>query len=104
MMKNKRNSLLERLYLGDFFPVERVTPGDPDYASVSQKVGDEIEYIASRLSNEDNARFQELISLIMGEQESMIGYANFTYGLHTGILLMFELFFKEDDPPFRERD
>jgi len=103
MMKSDRKSLLKRLYDGEFFPVERIAPGDPDYASTSHKAGGEMEYIASRLEGEDNVRFQGLIDL-MGDLEAISGYGSFAYGLHTGILLMFELFFNEDDPPFREHD
>ncbi len=40
---------------------------------------------------------------LMGEMEHMNGYANFAYGLHTGILLMFELFTSENRHPFVER-
>ncbi len=94
---------MERLYTGEFFPAEQVVSSNPDYVSISHKVGDEIEYVASRLDGEDNARFQALISL-MGDMESMNECSNFAYGLHTGILLMMELFFNEDNPPCRERD
>ncbi len=78
-------------------------PGDPNYVSVSNKVGEEIEYVASRLDGEDNARFEALLSL-MGDVEFMSERSNFAYGLHTGILLMMELFFSENNPPVRERE
>ncbi len=103
IMRNNRKSLLRRLYDGEFFPSEQVVSGNPDYVSISHKVGDEIEYVVSRLNGEDNARFQTLVDR-MGELEDISGYSNFAYGLHTGILLMMELFFNEDNPPFRERN
>jgi len=102
-MKNNRKSLLERLYAGEFYPAEKVVPGDPDYVSIGHKVGDEIEYVSSRLDGEDNTRFQALLDL-MGDMEFIRGYSEFAYGLRTGILLMIELFFNEDHPLFRERD
>ena len=37
---------------------------------------------------------------LMGEIEHMNGYANFAYGLCTGILLMVELFARENRRPF----
>ena len=40
---------------------------------------------------------------LMGEMEHMNGYANFAYGLRTGILLMFELFADENRHPFADR-
>ncbi len=102
-MRNNRKSLLRRLYDGEFFPSEQVVSGNPDYVSISHKVGDEIEYVVSRLNGEDNARFQTLVDR-MGELEDISGYSNFAYGLHTGILLMMELFLNKGNPPFKERD
>jgi len=67
------------------------------------KVGDEIEYVASRLESEDNTKFQALLDL-MGDMEFISGYSEFAYGLRTGIQLMMELFFNGDHPLFRERD
>ncbi len=102
-MRNNRKSLLRRLYDGEFFPSEQVVSGDPDYVSISHKVGDELDYIASRLVDEDKARFEAVIDL-MGEMEAISGCGNFAYGLHTGILLMMELFLNKGNPPFKERD
>lgn len=69
---------------------------------MSHKVGDEIDYIASRLNGEDHARFEALIN-VMGDLESISGCSSFAYGLRMGILLMMELFFDANHPPFRER-
>ncbi len=103
MMKDNRKSLLERLYAGEFYPAEQVVSGDPDYVSIGHKVGDEIEYVSGRLDSEDKARFQALINL-MGDMETINDCSSFAYGLRTGILLMMELFFSENYPPFRERE
>ncbi len=103
MKNDRKKSLLERLYDGDFYPAEQVVPGNPDYKSISHKMGEETEYIASRLDGEDNARFEALLDL-MGDMESISGYSNFAYGLRTGIQLMIELFFNEDRPPFKVQD
>ncbi len=102
-MKGNRNSLLERLYAGEFFPAEQVAPGDPDYVSIGHKVGDEIEYVSSRLDDEDKARFKALVNL-MGDMETINDCSSFAYGLRTGIQLMMELFFNEGYPLFRERE
>ncbi len=101
MVKN-RKSLLQQIFEGEFYPSETVVSGDPDYVTKGHQAGEEIEYIASRLNNEDKVRFDKLIDL-MGETEHMNGYANFAYGLRTGILLMFELFTRENRHPFAER-
>ena len=93
-MVKDRKTLLEQIYDGEFFPSEAVVSGDPEYVTMSHKEGEKIEYIASRLNDEDKAKFDKLIDL-MGETEHMNGFANFAYGLRTGILLMFELFSSE---------
>ena len=95
-------TLLEQIYDGEFFPSEAVVSGDPDYVAKGHIEGEEIEYIASRLNDEDKVRFDKLIDL-MGETEHMNGYANFAYGLRTGIQLMFELFESENKRPFEDR-
>ena len=101
-MVKDRKTLLEQIYEGEFFPSEAVVSCDPDYVTMSHKEGEEIEYIASRLNDEDKARFDKLIDL-MGETEHMNVCANFAYGLRTGILLMFELFASENRHPFADR-
>ena len=58
--------------------------------------------IASQLNDADKARFDKLMDL-MGETEHMNSYANFAYGLRTGIQLMFELFASENRRPFEDR-
>ena len=101
-MVKDRKPLLEQMYDGEFYPNETVVSGDPDYVAMSHQEGEEIEYIASRLNDEDKARFDKLIDL-MGETEHMNGCANFAYGLRTGILLMFEHFANEDRHTFTKR-
>ena len=101
-MEKDRKTLLEQIYDGEFNPNETVVSGDPDYVTMSHKEGEEIEYIAGRLNDEDKVKFDKLIDL-MGETEHMNGYANFAYGLRTGIILMFELFASENRHPFKDR-
>ena len=93
-MVKDRKTLLEQMYDGEFFPSEAVVSSNPDYATMSHQEGEEIEYIASQLNDADKVRFDKLMDL-MGETEQMNSYANFAYGLRTGILLMFELFSSE---------
>ncbi len=100
-MVKDRKSLLQQIFEGEFYPSETVVSGDPDYVTKGHQAGEEIEYIASRLNADDKVRFDKLIDL-MGETEHMNGYANFSYGLRTGILLMFELFPSENSHPFVE--
>ena len=101
-MVKDRKTLLEQIFDGEFYPSESVVSGNPDYVTKGHQEGREIEYIASRLNDEDKVRFDKLMDL-MGETEHMNGYANFAYGLRTGILLMFELFASDGTPPFRKR-
>ena len=101
-MKNIGKSLLQQIYDGEFYPGETVVSSDPDYESKGNQGGEEIDYILSRLNDEDKVRFDKLMDLV-GDMEHMNGYANFTYGLRTGILLMFELFANENRNPFTKR-
>jgi len=101
-MVKDRKSLLQQIFEGEFYPNETVVSGDPDYVTKGHQTGEEIEYIASRLNDEDKVRFDKLMDL-MGEMENLNRYANFSYGLRTGILLMFELFTSENRHPFVER-
>ncbi len=100
-MVKDRKTLLEQIYNGEFFPSEAVVSGDPDYVTKVHQAGEEIKYIASRLNDDDKVRFDKLIDL-MDETEHMNGYANFAYGLRTGIMLMFELFTSENRHPFTD--
>ena len=101
-MEKIRKSLLQQIYDGEFYPGEKIVSGDPDYESKGNQGGAEIDYILSCLNDEDKARFNKLIDL-MDDMDHLNGYANFTYGLRTGILLMFELFGIENRHPFKER-
>ncbi len=100
-MVKDRKSLLQQIFEGEFYPSETVVSGDPDYVTKGHQAGEEIEYIASRLDADDKVRFDKLVDL-MGEMEHLNGYANFSYGLRTGILLMFELFPSENRHPFTD--
>ena len=101
-MEKDRKTLLEQIYDGEFHPNETVVSGDPDYVSMRHQEGEEIEYIASQLNDEDKVRFDKLMDL-MGETEHMNACANFASGLRTGIMLMFELFLSENRRPFANR-
>ena len=101
-MEKERKTLLGQIYDGEFYPNETVVSGDPDYVAMSHQEGEEIEYIASQLNDADKVRFDKLMDL-MGETEHMNSYANFAYGLRTGILLMFELFASENRRPFADQ-
>ena len=54
-MVKDRKTLLKQMYDGEFNPNETVISSDPDYVSMSHQEGEEIEYIASRLTAEDIA-------------------------------------------------
>lgn len=93
-MKKKHKSLLEQIYDGEFCPCENIIPNNPKYISLKQKISDEIEYISGQLNIADSERFEKLLNIITDAQ-SMESYANFTYGLRSGISLMLELFTNE---------
>lgn len=88
-------SILERLYLGNLCPLEEDTLSDADYHSFSNKIGDEREYFAGILSEEDKKRFEEWNEMIF-RCEDMTEYARFTQGFRLGAMLAFEIFSKNE--------
>ena len=84
-------SILKRLYMGNLCPIEEAIPPDADYRSLSNKIGEEREYFAERLSAEDRERFENWNKMIF-RYEDMTEYANFTQGFKVGVMLAFEIF------------
>ena len=84
-------SILKRLYMGNLCPIEEAIPPDADYRSLSNKIGEEREYFAERLSAEDRERFEKWNKMIF-RYEDMTEYANFTQGFRLGAMLAFEIF------------
>lgn len=84
-------SVLKRLYMGNLCPIEEAIPPDADYRSLSNKIGDEREYFAEILSEENKERFEEWNKMIF-RYEDMTEYANFTQGFRLGVMLASEIF------------
>ena len=84
-------SVLKRLYMGNLCPIEEAIPPDADYRSLLNKIGDEREYFAEILSEENKERFEEWNKMIF-RYEDMTEYANFTQGFRLGVMLASEIF------------
>lgn len=84
-------SILKRLYMGNLCPIEEAIPPDTDYRALSNKIGEEREYFAGKLSAEDKERFEKWNKMIF-RYEDMTEYANFTQGFKLGAMLAFEIF------------
>lgn len=89
-MKPSTSSLLEKIYCGEFLPYEQVMPNDPDYRPTCRKVDQGIQFFSRMLNGEDKKSFDQLIRG-MRDMSSMDAYANFTFDLRSGIMLMQEL-------------
>ena len=84
-------SILKRLYMGNLCPIEEAIPPNTDYRSLSNKIVEERDYFAERLSAEDRERFEKWNKMIF-RYEDMTEYANFTQGFRLGAMLAFEIF------------
>lgn len=89
-------SLLQGLYAGEISPDELIVPKSREYRSMNRKIGEEKEYLKSRLSVEDCKRFEELDYLLM-QTGSMNSEASFSYGFRLGVMLMIEVFTGKDE-------
>lgn len=82
-------SLLHRIFDGEYFPMEHITPQQPEYRIHHQKVGAEILYFMELLQEADKTRFEELHNLIL-ETQDMEYFAAYAEGFRVGVLLMME--------------
>ena len=83
--------IIEELYNGKVCPVEDIIPQDAQYRSLADDIGNERMYFVSRLSAEDQERFEKWNSLVF-RYEEIVEYANFEYGFRLGALLTLETF------------
>lgn len=83
-------SILEKLYNGAICPIEHIIPENSDYRSITADIGRERDFFTSRLTPDDQKRFEEWNGLLY-EYEQMSEYANFSYGFKMGFMLAFEI-------------
>lgn len=84
-------SVLERLYMGNLCPVEGAVPRDTEYRSLSDRIGEEREYLAGILPEENRERFEEW-NMMLFRHEDMERYAGFAQGFRLGAILAAEIF------------
>ena len=95
-------SVIEEFYNGDLCPVEHMIPKNENYRSLCRKIGDEREYFEGILSDADRERFKKWNELVY-EYEKMVEFTNFSNGLRIGLMLGFEVFYREEDECQEER-
>lgn len=88
--------ILKRWYNGEICPVEEIVSESQEYHSIVAEIGEEREYFKKRLSVNDRERFKKWNNLLC-EYEKMAEYENFFYGFKLGVMLMFEIFSKEEN-------
>lgn len=82
---------MKQIYYGEFYPSEDIMSNDPEYKAKSLKIGDEFQYFAEKLKNdEDKKRLEELHELIL-EVRNMERYDGFAYGFSAGLQLKHEI-------------
>ena len=87
-----KKSMIDKLYNGEIYPAEQVTPQYPEYREASREYGICREKVASALGNEEEERMNQL-------EEKIHDYElkdTFVYGLRVGLLLILELLELED--------
>lgn len=89
-------NVIEDLYNGKICPVEDIQPKRERYRSLANEIGDEREYFASKLPEEDRERFKKWNELVF-KYEGMFEYANFEYGFRLGSILTLATFSEERD-------
>ena len=100
---NRKMGIIEDLYNGKVCPTEDIIPQDIQYRPLANDIGNERKYFASRLSAEDQERFEKWNSLVF-RYEEMVEYANFEYGFRLGALLTLETFCGERGQTENEED
>lgn len=90
-------SILKRWHDGNLYSDEEIVPRDAEYRSVGAKIGEKREYFRSRLTPEDQVRFEKWDDLLLSSS-SMNSYANFSYGFKLGALLIYEILTGDDGP------
>lgn len=83
-------SILYDLYNGELYPAKNIIPTDPDYWPLIRKIGEEKEFLQTKLNDKDSERLEELGEMYV-ESSNMYGYENFSCGLKMGIQLMLEI-------------
>lgn len=89
-MKRNRNSILEQIFYGEFFPNELIRSDDPDYLPTNKRIEDETKRLAGSLNDEEQKRLQSLVDLLTTVND-MDTCAGFSFGFRYGMLLMHEL-------------
>lgn len=89
-------SIIKDFYGGKICPVESIFPQDTKYRPLSNEIGKERDYFASKLPPEDKERFQKWHNLLC-ECDEMTEYANFSYGFRMGAMLICEIFTGEEN-------
>ena len=79
-------SILDDLYSGRIYPLEKIIPKDPNYRSVSNEIGELRKFFREKTAPEDKEKFNRWNQLIH-EAHYMECYENFAYGFRLGALL-----------------
>ena len=94
--ESRKMSIIEELYNGQVCPVEDIQPKNKRYRSLTNEIGDEREYFASKLLEDDKERFNKWNELVF-KYEGMFEYTNFEYGFRLGSILTLATFSEERD-------
>lgn len=81
--------ILRDLYYGRVNPSRDIVPKDKEYHHLRKKIGEERDYLISRVPEADRERFEDYNNLLY-QSEAMQNYANFEWGYRFGMMLLLE--------------
>jgi hypothetical protein len=88
--------ILEALYDGRIFPVEMISPVDPEYRQLDQKIFGLRAMWQKKLTGDDYKELENLLDLCQ-ELSAMEVAASFNYGFRLGAMLQMEILSGRED-------
>ena len=88
--------LLEKLYSGQFNPLEQIVSKDPAYHTVNRQITEAMNMWQGRLGKEDYEDLEQLLDL-RSRLEMLDMLASFEYGFQLGVSLIIESVTKWED-------
>ena len=83
--------ILKDFYNNGIYPIEEISPKDPEYRELGRKINTEHEYFESILSPENTERLENFYELVMN-RSTIDCRESFIFGFRLAALLMIEVF------------
>ena len=84
-----QKSILQRLHDGELEPFEEINPQMPEYLALQRSISAEKQHFENILPESELKRFESFCGLFV-EDNAVLCYEHFAYGVRLGIKLMVE--------------